>query len=174
MIQGEKLRLRVVTSADLALLASWKNDPGFYSEYDDFGLRGAGTLEKRFAESGLLDSHYGVLLVVASNDEVIGRVDYHQVKYGPNEGSTAYNIGIVIAAEHRGKGYGAEAQRLLAAYLFDTYPVARVEASTDCENMPEQHALEEAGFVREGLLRQAQWRVGGWHDLVIYSKVRGE
>src|SRR5947209_1401381 len=144
MIQGEKLRLRVVTSADLALLASWKNDPGFYSEYDDFGLRGAGTLEKRFAESGLLDSHYGVLLVVASNDEVIGRVDYHQVKYGPNEGSRGYNIGIVIALTQRGKAYGSEAQKLLAAYLFSAYPIARVEALTDCENVPEQRALEKA------------------------------
>src|SRR5947199_8082285 len=104
MIQGEKIRLRVVTSADLALFASWENDPAFYSEYNDFGLHRAGTLEKRFAEDGLLSSHYGLLLVVASNDEIIGRVDYHQVKYGPNEGSKAYNIGIVIALTQSGKG----------------------------------------------------------------------
>ena len=161
-------------STDLALLEAWENDLSFHSEYNNFGLHRAGTLEKRFAEDGLLSSRYGQLLVVASNDEVIGRVDYHQVKYGPNEGSTAYNIGIVIAAEHRGKGYGADAQRLLAAYLFDTYPIARVEALTDCENVPEQRALERAGFTREGVVRQAQWRVGTWHDLVMYSKVRGE
>ena len=174
MIQGEKIHLRAVTSADLALIASWKNDPDFYSEYNDFGLPRAGTLEKRFAENGLLDSQYGRLMVVASNDEVVGDVDYHQVKYGPKESSRAYNIGITIAHAQRGRGYGAEAQKLLAAYLFSTYPIARVEALTDCENVPEQHALEKAGLTREGVVRQAQWRIGTWHDLGMYSKVRGE
>jgi aminoglycoside 6'-N-acetyltransferase len=63
---------------------------------------------------------------------------------------------------------------LLAAYLFDTYPVMRVEASTDIANIPEQKALEKAGFTREGIMRGAQWRGGQWHDLVLYSKLRGE
>ena len=63
---------------------------------------------------------------------------------------------------------------MLARYLFDTYTVERVEASTDVENTGEQRALERAGFTREGILRHAQWRAGAWHDLVLYSKLRGE
>jgi RimJ/RimL family protein N-acetyltransferase len=35
-------------------------------------------------------------------------------------------------------------------------------------------ALEKAGFAREGILRHAQFREGGFHDLVLYSKLRGE
>ena len=53
-------------------------------------------------------------------------------------------------------------------------PIERVEASTDVENVPEQRALERAGFTREGVLRRAQWRAGDWHDVVLYSKLRGE
>ena len=34
--------------------------------------------------------------------------------------------------------------------------------------------LEQAGFTREGVLRQAHWRMGVHHDLVMYSKLRGE
>ncbi|MHB8599722.1 MAG: GNAT family N-acetyltransferase [Ktedonobacteraceae bacterium] len=67
-----------------------------------------------------------------------------------------------------------EAQNLLADYLFSTYPIMRVEAVTDKENIAEQRALEKAGFTREGILRQAQWRSGMWHDQVMYSKLRGE
>jgi aminoglycoside 6'-N-acetyltransferase len=85
-----------------------------------------------------------------------------------------YNIGIALAPEQRGKGYGTAVQRLLAEYLFATYPIMRVEASTDLANLAEQRALEKAGFTREGVLRQAQWRNGGWHDMVVYSKLRGE
>ena len=85
-----------------------------------------------------------------------------------------YNIGIDIDPAHRRRGYGAEAQSLLARYLFDTYTIERVEASTDIENIPEQRALERAGFTREGILRRAQWRAGAWRDVCIYSKLRGE
>lgn len=58
--------------------------------------------------------------------------------------------------------------------IFDTFPIARVEASTDITNIPEQRSLEKAGFTREGVLRKAQWRAGEWHDLIVYSKLRGE
>ena len=174
MIQGQKIHLRVVTQADLALLSAWVNDPQVHSEYGAFGLSPADTYERRFAEDGLLTIRFGQLLVVTHDDTPVGLVNYHQVGYGPNEGSKAYNIGISIVAEHRGKGYGVEAQSLLAAYLFATYPIMRVEAVTDIENIPEQRALEKAGFTREGVLRQAQWRSGRWHNQVMYSKLRGE
>ena len=174
MIQGEKIRLRVVTQADLALLEAWANDSQVHSEYGAFGLRPAGSYERRFAEDGLLSMRFGQLLVVTHDDTPVGSVNYLQIGYGPNEGSKAYNIGISILAEYRGKGYGVEAQSLLAAYLFSTYPIMRVEAVTDIENVREQRALEKAGFTREGVLRQAQWRSGGWHDQVMYSKLRGE
>jgi aminoglycoside 6'-N-acetyltransferase len=50
----------------------------------------------------------------------------------------------------------------------------RVQASTDIENAAEQRALAKAGFTREGVIRKAQWRNGAYHDLVLYSKLRGE
>lgn len=74
----------------------------------------------------------------------------------------------------RGRGHGSEAQRLLADSLFAAYPIARVEAHTDVENLPEQRALEKAGFTREGVPRRAQWRAGAWHDVAMYSRLRGE
>ncbi len=175
MIRGEKVYLRVVTEADLALLSAWLNNVDFNSEYNSFGLQQANTIEKQFAENGLISSQHGRLLIVTSNnDDIIGSISYRQVRYGPNEGSLAFNIGISIAAEHRGKGYGVEAQKLLTSYLFSTYPVTRIEASTDRENIAAQRVLEKAGFTREGILRQAQWRLGSRHDLVMYSKLRGE
>ena len=174
MIQGERVHLRVVTAADLALLTTWTNDLDFNSEYNTFGLRRADSVEKSFAENGLLSSQHGELLIVIETDTVVGSISYHQTRYGPNEGSIAYNIGLSIASAYRGKGYGTEAQKLLASYLFSTYPIMRVEATTDRENIAEQKALEKAGFTRDGVMRQAQWRTGSWHDMVVYSKLRGE
>ncbi len=174
MIQGDRICLRPVTPTDLPLLAAWYNDVDIEGEYNAFGLKSSNALERSFAEHGLLTDQLGTLMIVKPAGEVVGMMSFHQVHYGPNGGSLAYNIGLNLLPAQRGKGYGTEAQRLLAAYLFQTYPIARVEASTDVTNLPEQRALEKAGFVREGVLRQAQWRAGAWHDLMLYSKVRSD
>jgi len=63
---------------------------------------------------------------------------------------------------------------MLVGVLFRGLPVYRVEAWTDVENLVEQRSLEKAGFVREGVLRGAQWRRGAFHDLVAFSVLRAE
>lgn len=104
----------------------------------------------------------------------VGSVSWHEVHYGPNPESSAWNIGISLVPQARGQGMGSEAQRLLAQHLFATTPFQRVEAVTDVENAAEQGALARAGFSREGVLRAAQFRAGRWHDVVMWSAVRGE
>ena len=42
------------------------------------------------------------------------------------------------------------------------------------DNLAEQRALERAGFTREGVLRHAQFRDGGFHDMVLYSRLRDD
>jgi RimJ/RimL family protein N-acetyltransferase len=113
-------------------------------------------------------------LVVELDGVPVGDVSWHAVWYGPNSGSRALNIGISLAESARGQGVGSRAQRLLVEHLFATTDAVRVEASTDVTNLAEQRALEKAGFVREGVLRSAQCRADGWHDLVSYSFLRSD
>ena len=175
MLSGDKIYLRPFRQDDLPIFAIRANDIAFLTEFNFFGLHQQNGLERHFQENGLLSQEYGTLVVVThDSDQVVGDVSYRQVRYGPGNASIAYNIGIVLAPEHRGKNYGVEAQQLLAEYLFSVYPIMRIEASTDTTNSAEMRALEKAGFTREGVLRKAQWRNGDWHDLVIYSKLRGE
>jgi RimJ/RimL family protein N-acetyltransferase len=114
------------------------------------------------------------VVVRNADGRAVGHVSWHEVHYGPNPESSAWNIGISLVHEARGRGLGAEAQRLLAQHLFATTPFRRVEAVTDVENLAEQGALARAGFTREGVLRGAQYRAGGWHDVVVWSVIRGE
>lgn len=173
MLHGEKIYLRPVRQDDLPILAARANDIAYLTEFNFFGLHQHNHLEKHFQEDGLLSQEHGTLVVVTyESEQIVGDISYRLVRYGLK--SNAYSIGIVLAPEHRGKGYGVEAQRLLAEYLFSVYPIMRVEASTDITNSAEMRALEKAGFTREGVLRKAQWRNGDWHDLVVYSKLRGE
>jgi RimJ/RimL family protein N-acetyltransferase len=173
-ILGQHVGLRPLMQSDIALLEAWTNDAAIHGSYNMFGLQRENGLAAGFQARGMLDDDQGTLMVAMLSGQIVGSATYHMVRYGPNVGSRAYNIGLSITPEHRGKGYGTEAQRLLAEYLLQTFPIARVEAQTDITNLPEQRALEKAGFLREGVLRKAQWRAGDWHDLVVYSRLRGD
>jgi RimJ/RimL family protein N-acetyltransferase len=122
--------------------------------------------------------NHGRLLVVVTDAEgveaIAGAVSWHQEAYGPTSGSFAWNIGIGLTEACQGHGVGTIAQRMLAEWLLATSPLDRIEASTDVENVAEQRSLEKAGFVREGVLRHAQARVDGHHDLVSYSLLRSD
>lgn len=156
-------------------LAYFDELPGAVEDpFSFFGFHRPGSgLRARWAEHGLVQAEHGTLAVDLEG-AVIGDVQWHAVPYGPPPLSNAYNIGIRLLPQHRGQGNGTEAQRALVGYLFATYPINRIEAGTDTANLAEQRALEKVGFVKEGILRGAQWRSGDWHDLVLYSCLRSD
>jgi RimJ/RimL family protein N-acetyltransferase len=169
-----RVRLRDITLADADLLESW-DTPAVQGEFNDFGMPPSPAPREAMAAGPLRNDHNGMLIVELVADGIpIGSVGWHKVVNGPNPESAAWNVGISLVPEARGQGYGAEAQRQLAAYLFATTGVNRVEAATDVDNLAEQRALEKAGFTREGVLRGAQFRTGTHHDLVVYSRLRDD
>lgn len=102
----------------------------------------------------------------------VGELSAHAVWYGPTQGSKAMNVGISIVEDHRRRGIGSVAQRLLAE-LLHSEGIARVEASTDVDNIGEQRALERAGFAFEGVIKSAQQRADGLHDLQGWAHTSG-
>jgi RimJ/RimL family protein N-acetyltransferase len=174
VIRGELVSLRPLTAADLERAERVANDPDYNGPFGTYALAADGDVRRRFELDGYLNHDHGRLIVVDASGATVGVVSYIAIFHGPPPSNRVYNIGIDIDPAHRRRGYGAAAQALLARYLFDTYTIERVEASTDVENVAEQRALERAGFTREGILRHAQWRAGAWRDICLYSKLRGE
>ena len=151
--------IRPATGADQPLLDAWNAEPGPYSDWGD--------------RTGAVPVTVLGRMIVLDDDVPVGEMSWHPEGYGANAGSVAFNFGIELAPEARGRGIGTAAQRLLAEHLFATTPVHRIEASTDVSNLAEQRALEKAGFTREGVLRGAQYRGDGvHHDLVSYAILR--
>ena len=167
------VQLRDVTLDDADMLDAWSIDERSGGGFNDFGVEPQQVDREALARGPLRNERNGMLIVERVADGVpIGTVGWHRVTYGPNAESGAWNFGIDLIAEARGQGFGSDAQRLLAAYLFETTDVQRVEASTDVDNVAEQRALERAGFRREGIARGAQFRAGRHRDLVTYARLR--
>jgi RimJ/RimL family protein N-acetyltransferase len=173
--QTAAVRLRDVTLADADMLDAWDADPADMGGFNDFGMPREPANREALARGPLRNERNGILIIERVADgKPIGTIGWHRVNYGPNPESNAWNFGIELRPDARGQGFGSEAQRQLAAYLFETTEVNRVEASTDLENVAEQRSLEKAGYRREGIVRGAQFRAGRHRDLVTYARLRDD
>lgn len=161
--------LRPAGPGDFEALRS--SDANWGDPFEFFGYRSTNSLERAYASDGLLTEDHG-MLVVEVQRRVAGSVNWFPASYGPQAASKALRLDIALVPSARGRGHGTAAQRLLAEYLFSTTNVHRLEAGTDSENVAEQRALEKAGFCREGIARQAQFRDGRYQDVVMFSRLR--
>lgn len=171
MVTNTRVRLRPATLEDADRLDLWRT-PEYRGEFNDFGVP-ARPARPLIEKNGMLGEEGGTLIVeVVADGRPVGAVSWRPVRYGPNPESMAWNIGIILIPAERGKGFGTEAQRMLADYLFANTTFNRVEAMTDVDNAAERRALARAGFQHEGVLRGAQYRVGQWRDIAVYAVVR--
>jgi RimJ/RimL family protein N-acetyltransferase len=101
----------------------------------------------------------------------IGNVGLHRIDW-KNRTAT---LGIVIGErEYWGKGYGTEAVRTMLRYAFEELGLNRVELETYSFNPRAIRCYEKAGFKREGVRRQALYRNGKFHDVILMGILRDE
>jgi RimJ/RimL family protein N-acetyltransferase len=167
-----EVTLRLLTGADADAIE--KEHTPDLNAYNWFGVRRPGGLRRKIEAGEDLTDDGGSFAIGRRGGHLLGDISWRKIATGPGPASFCWEIGIYVLASERGRGVGGQAQRLLAAYLFDTTLAVRVQASADITNLAEQRALENAGFTREGVLRKVQYRFGAWHDDVIYSKLRGD
>lgn len=75
-----------------------------------------------------------------------------------------------------GRGYGTEATRMVLDFAFDRLGVHRVALEVFDFNLRAQRVYEKCGFVREGVLRDALFWDGQWHDtfqMAVLATERG-
>jgi RimJ/RimL family protein N-acetyltransferase len=75
---------------------------------------------------------------------------------------------------YRGRGFTAEALRVLTAWAFSDVGVHRVELHVDPENAGSRRVAERAGYRAEGLIRQRFLHRGRPSDVVLYARLAAD
>jgi RimJ/RimL family protein N-acetyltransferase len=84
-------------------------------------------------------------------------------------------IGILIGDKTQwNKGYGTETMRLMLKYGFETLNLNRIYLRVYRDNLGGIKAYERAGFVHEGVQRQAIFSEGHYTDVLMMSVLRDE
>ena len=173
MIYGERVRLRAIEREDIPRFVRWFNDPEvrrYLSMYEPMSR----AQEERWFESHLSRRDDIILAIEVREGGSwghIGNVGLHRIDW-KNRVAT---LGIVIGEkEYWGKGYGTEAVRTMLRYAFHELGLNRVELETYSFNPRAQRCYQKAGFVREGVRRQALYRDGEFHDIITMGILRSE
>ncbi len=165
------LTLRAFRKDDLEFLDLLCSDPAALGSFEWFGFIDVRTRRRRWEQDGFVSAESTALAVVLDDGTIAGLASWRASNRGGSPG-TCFEIGAALLPEHRGKGLGTAAQRLLVEHLFNFTIAHRLEALTDAENVAEQKALERIGFTREATLHEVAFQSGTWRNCAIYALLR--
>jgi RimJ/RimL family protein N-acetyltransferase/SAM-dependent methyltransferase len=73
-----------------------------------------------------------------------------------------------------GKGYGTETTKLIVEHGFNSLNLNRIMLTVSASNIGAIKAYSNAGFVKEGVMRQVHYRDGHYHDELVMAILRSE
>jgi RimJ/RimL family protein N-acetyltransferase len=143
----------------------WMSLPSPYTESDAKMWCTWMAAERRTSGDG---DHYGI--VRRDDDRLLGLVWTKRTDWA----TMSTEISYAVAPDARGFGYTAEAADALAVDLILEHGFQRVELRVAAGNVASRRVAEKAGFVYEGLLRNAGHVHSGRVDLEMWSLVAGD
>jgi RimJ/RimL family protein N-acetyltransferase len=169
---GKHVMLREYRQDDFAHIRKWVNDRAT-TEYLSalFWFPQSETDTGEFLSRAMRSAPNAAYFVIADvNDEsYIGQLDIFEINWRIRLGK----LGTVIGNEEkRGRGYGAEALKLLIDYAFGILGLERLELDVYADNKRAIRCYEKAGFVHEGTRRRAAMVNGRYADVHMMSVIR--
>ena len=175
MIIGNKIRLRAIEREDIPRFVLWMNDPEVI-KYLLMNAPLSKAMEEKWFEKQLekpvTESQILAIEAQVGDEWVhIGNTGLHYMEPVTHESE----FGIVIGnKDFWNKGYGREAARLILKHGFENLNLNRIYLYVVAENVRGIKAYEAAGFIKEGVLRQALYKNGKYNDIVVMSVLHSE
>ncbi|MEU9625146.1 MULTISPECIES: GNAT family protein [unclassified Streptomyces] len=113
---------------------------------------------------------FGLAIEAVDTGEIVGAVGSHHAD--PRAGWFEY--GITMGAEHRRKGFAAEAVVMLLRFMFAERRYHKCQARIFAHNEASLALHRRLGFVEEGRLRDHVFFAGRHHDLVMLGMLADE
>jgi precorrin-6Y C5,15-methyltransferase (decarboxylating) len=109
----------------------------------------------------------GIVFAIESAGRLAGAIDLKQVNWARR----VAEVGYWVAPWARGRGVAAQAVRALSEWAIRDHGFERVQLFAAIGNGASQRVAQKAGFVREGVARNACSVPGGRADMVLFSLV---
>ena len=176
LFEGERVRLAPPEpERDAEIESKWTHDAEYMRLLSDAPMRPLSPvlIKKKYEEAEKEKAHnrFHFAIRAKADDRLVGFVKLENIEWNNGGGRVTLGIGD---PNDRGRGYGAEALKLLLRYAFAELNLHRVTADTFEYNEGALRFLERAGFVTEVRRRQAVHRDGRRWDVIKLGLLREE
>lgn len=173
LLTGPSLALRAVEPSDVDLLLEWENDISVWkvsntiTPYSRFEIEEYALNAKRDIFSARQLRLMISLPEEGAEPATVGTIDLFE--FDPVH--LRAGVGIMIAKKFRGKGYAAEALKILVRYASEGLLLNQLFCNISSDNLVSIHLFETVGFVRCGIKKQ--WLNAGeeWLDEYMYQLI---
>jgi diamine N-acetyltransferase len=170
-MEDTTISIRALEPTDIDLLYDWENDPEVWHLGNTIA-----PFSRFVLEQYLVNSHEDIFstkqlrLMIEYNDgentaEAVGSIDLFE--FEPLH--RRVGIGILIAREHRRKGYAKQALKLMLDYCYNTLNIHQVFCNIEADNHESIRLFTKLGFVECGHKKQWLWRNHVWVDEIMYQ-----
>ena len=158
------LRLRKIEPSDLPFLYQWENDATMWSDSDTHNPLSRHEL-RQYIESSMGDIYRDGQLRLIIDDEgiTLGCIDLFDFDARNRKAA----IGMYIAPNMRGKGFGKKSVELLLDYVFNFLKLRMVYAIIGVKNYSCSRIYESLGFVPSSILKA--WTLED--DAILWQKL---
>jgi len=173
MLKGEVVALRARLDSDITVLEhELLDDVATRSRSDHRPWRPVppGSPESPFRVTDPHADPVAFSVVELAGGELAGAATL----WGVDTHSRVAHAGLSLRPSFRGRGLGTDTVRLLCRYGFEVRGMHRMQVETLAGNAAMIRAATQAGFTREGTLRQAAWVTGEFVDEVILGQLVSE
>ena len=170
--EGRLIRLRAREAEDEPLLYRWFNDPEV-TEFLTIRYPLSHAQERAFIERNQEASFSGASFGVETltDPRLIGGVSLESAS--PENRSAVLGIAIGEKQFWDG-GYGTDTMRTVCRFGFEMMNLHRIELEVIADNQRARHVYEKVGFRNEGCRRDALYKFGAYHDILVMGLLEGE
>jgi RimJ/RimL family protein N-acetyltransferase len=166
MMRGKKTILRAIEREDLPIFIRWFNDPEVRQYLLKYMPMSPAEGERRWFERQLEDRNNRGFAIETTDGVHIGDCGLHDFDWE----SRSAVLGIAMSdREYREEGYGSDAVRTLLGFAFGEMNLHRVQLEVYDFDLRALRCYEKCGFKVEGRRREALFRNGCYHDILIMS-----
>jgi RimJ/RimL family protein N-acetyltransferase len=174
---GKRIRLRAAEKTDIDVFYQWVNDPEV-TENLTLVFPMSRVEEERWYENMLQQPPSKHVMVIETQDDqqagdwrAIGNCQFISIDWR----NRSAELGIMIGEKSLwNQGYGTETMRTLLQHGFETLNLHRIWLQVYAKNQRGIRAYEKAGFVHEGIFRQAHYQHGKYFDVQVMSVLKDE
>jgi ribosomal-protein-alanine N-acetyltransferase len=171
MIRGNLLDLRTIRKSDLPDFYNLNAELQERGDFNSLLLRSEEDFYADFSKTGYWSESSGWLAILGKDEEMLGAIGFSKPSYFGGTLTVHYHL---FKREYWGKGYGTEALRMFTRYLFQVFPIHKLQLLIVDGNIPSAKIAEKCNYVREALLKEAYYHNFKHQDILVYRMTRNE